>query len=132
MWRILIPELKYNTGIMAIFFSIAVLLLLTMVDNDRSVLTYMAITMPLYYLTVISMGRRYDLEKRDRYYTIISVPQKQFSLARLCFLCFFQCCLLLLWILMYFAYNNPGDDTPLWTLLSFNAIVLMIMLLFPG
>jgi hypothetical protein len=131
MWKILKAEIGYNRLGLGIAFTIILLIFFsTLYFSVEGVYTFMPNSAIAFAIAVAAMGSESDKEKRDRLYVLLPQTIKQHSIVRLLFMIVFQLTVFCLWLAVYFLINFFGDPSAIWTMISFNAFVIIMITLF--
>ena len=131
MWKILKAEISYNRFGLGIAFTIILLIFFsTLYFSVEGVYTFMPNSAIAFAIAVAAMGSESDKEKRDRLYVLLPQTIKQHSIVRLLFMIVFQLTVFCLWLAVYFLINFFGDPSAIWTMISFNAFVIIMITLF--
>lgn len=131
MWQILKTEVSYNK--VGITVTLAIILLFFFSPfyfSVEGVYTFMPNSAIAFAIAVAVMGSEIDKEKRDRLYALLPQTLKQHSIVRLLFMVLFQLTLFCLWLAVYFLINFVEDPSAIWTMISFNAFVIITITLF--
>lgn len=131
MWKILKAEISYNRFGLGIAFTIILLFFFaTLYFSVEGVYTFMPNSAIAFAIAMAAMGSESDKEKRDRLYALLPRTLKQHSIVRLLFMLLFQLTIFCLWLAVYFLINFGEDPSAIWTMISFNAFVIITITLF--
>lgn len=131
MWKILKAEISYSRFGLGIAFTIILLIFFaTLYFSVEGVYTFMPKSAIAFAIALAAMGSESDKEKRDRLYILLPQTIKQHSIVRLLFMIVFQLTVFCLWLAVYFLINFFGDPSAIWTMISFNAFVIIMITLF--
>jgi hypothetical protein len=131
MGKILKAEFTYNLTAILIGYSIVFLALLVGLiggmDNIHNLIPVAFIT---FFISVGIMGSESDKEKRDRLLTSLPIPIKQYSLARLLFVIFYQLGMFLL-LLLFYLFKVTSENAPIfWDIVTMNSYTLIFISFF--
>jgi len=131
MWQILKAEISYDRFGLGIAFTIILLFFFaTLYFSVEGVYTFMPNSVIAFAIAMAAMGSESDKEKRDRLYALLPRTLKQHSIVRLLFMLLFQLTIFCLWLAVYFLINFGEDPSAIWTMISFNAFVIITITLF--
>ncbi len=131
MWKILKAEISYNRFGLGIAFTIILLFFFaTLYFSVEGVYTFMPNSVIAFAIAMAAMGSESDKEKRDRLYALLPQTLNQHSIVRLLFMLLFQLTIFCLWLAVYFLINFAEDPSAIWTMISFNAFVIITITLF--
>ena len=131
MWQILKAEISYNRFGLGIAFTIILLFFFaTLYFSVEGVYTFMPNSVIAFAIAMAAMGSESDKEKRDRLYALLPQTLNQHSIVRLLFMLLFQLTIFCLWLAVYFLINFAEDPSAIWTMISFNAFVIITITLF--
>ena len=131
MRKILKAEFSYNlTGIL-IGYSIVFLALFVGLnggmDNIHGLIAVAFIT---FFISVGIMGSESDKEKRDRFLTLLPIQLKQYSIARLLFVIFYQLGMFSILLLFYLLKVIPENVSTFWDIVTMNSYTLIFISFF--
>jgi len=131
MRKILKAEFTYNMTGMLIGYSVVFLAFLAglkgSMDNVYGLITVSSIT---FFISTGIMGGESDKEKRDRFLTSLPIPLKQYSIARLLFVIFYQFGMFLILLLFYLLKVTPENVSVFWDILTINSYALIAISFF--
>ena len=131
MWQILRAEIEYNkTGLIITYLIISLFFFGILYLWGEGVYTFMPNSAIAFAIAMAAMGSESDKEKRDRLYALLPQTLKQHSIVRLLFMLLFQLTIFCLWLAVYFLINFAEDPSAIWTMISFNAFVIITITLF--
>ncbi len=131
MWQIFKAEIEYDKLGLAIMFTIILLFFFsTLYFSVEGVYTFMPNSAIAFAIAIAAMGSESDKEKRDRLYALLPQTLKRHSVVRLLSLVLLQLMVFCLWLAVFFLINFARDPSAIWTMISFNAFVIITITLF--
>lgn len=121
MWRILKADLAYNKII--IFMAYGIIFFLKFGELYQQIFSSIIMA----FIAIGIMGSKSDNERRERLQTLLPIPAKTISLARLLFVIIFQAGIFFLWITTSLIGPTGSAVLTINTMLSANALLLILI-----
>jgi hypothetical protein len=128
MLQIIRAEFEYRKAVFICTFVLIFALFLTIAFMGfGGVYALTTSTMIAYWVLLAVVGSGSDRERHDRLYVLLPIPLRQISIGRLLFWMIVQFGWFALWLLMYFLQHFGQDSWTIWSLLSMNALVFIVI-----
>jgi len=131
MGKILKAEFKYNmAGILISYSIVLIAFLVSLIGDMDDVYDLFSVTFVTFFISIGIMGGESDKEKRDRFLTSLPIPLKQYSIARLLFVIFYQLGMFSILVIFYLLKVTPENVSAFWDIMKMNSYTLIFISFF--